>query len=222
MCHALTCFIVVHGEIQTQMLGVLRGLGLRESVYWLSWFSSFALSSFVNSLLGAITAALMPVHVFQNTYFGGIFAALFFLQLALVSSSLFMAALKGTSRRGVTWLMLMMLIAPWVPCLYISMTWESPTAYSMIENYIWSSPAGLFWANGNTTKPVPIWDENSTITYEQCHDPIITEAQGKFFKTDEEKMKLTEDDWFVGCYEMAGMTSEVYSGANFGTVTLCK
>jgi hypothetical protein len=184
MVQAICCFLVVHNEIQTKMLGVLRGLGLRESVYWISWFIPFLLTSLVNSLLGAITAALIPIHVYQNTNFGAILGALFFLQIALVSSSLFVAALLGTSRRGATWLILIMLVAPWVPQIYL--TRYLPSASNQIYNGMANTPMGLFWVYGNTTTVVSTWSTSGqNTTYSTCEAPILSESEGRFFKTEE-------------------------------------
>lgn len=221
MAQALVCFLIVHNEIQTKMLGVLRGLGLRESVYWFSWFIPFMISSFLNSVLGAMTAAFMPVHVFQNTYFAGIFGSLFFLQLALTSGSFFLAAVLGTSRRGASWLMLIMLVSPWVPLISNFAMMSHVDANAVINNYVQRTPSGLFWANMNTTKPLYEYD-NGTEMYTPCHDPIITETEGKLFKTEQERLEMTEEEWFVGCYASAGLTTSLYSGGGFGTAVLCK
>jgi hypothetical protein len=55
MAHAIAAFLTVQSEIQSEMLGVLRGLGLRDSVFWASWWIPFLLT-FVRPQTSAATA----------------------------------------------------------------------------------------------------------------------------------------------------------------------
>ena len=96
---AICVFIYMQMEIETKMLGVLRALGVRESVYWVSWWIPFLMISFVNAILGAITAKIIEnVHVWAATSFGPIFVSLFFLNVALVGGSFLLVAVAGGTR----------------------------------------------------------------------------------------------------------------------------
>jgi hypothetical protein len=137
------------------MLGTLRALGLRESVYWTSWQIPFMFISIINALLGAITATLLDsqVHVYQNVYFGGMFGSLFFLNIALVSASLFLAACCGTSRHGAPWLVVLMFIGAWIPFIVMISTSRIPySAASINYSGLSDTPSGLFWINANTVR----------------------------------------------------------------------
>jgi hypothetical protein len=207
MAHGIAAFLTVQSEIQSEMLGILRGLGLRDSVYWTSWWIPFLLTSTMNALLGAITAQVMSVHVYENVYFGGVFGAIFFLNLALVGASLMVAALCGTSRASTaTWVILVMIIAVWVPLMVQSSEWTIPEldGLSYLAESSRTTPLGLFWLNLNTSQVVTNFTDG---TYSECQKPIIDEFQGHFYKTTEEQRNFPEDEWFVGCYFGAGYVS---------------
>jgi hypothetical protein len=155
MLLAMLAFLAVHAELEMKMLGTLRALGLRESVYWMSWQIPFIVISLINALLGAMTAKLIDanqVHVYQHVYFGGMFGSLFFLNLALVSASLFLAACCGTSRHAAPWLVMLMFIGAWVPFLVIASTSTMPYSSGVTNNGLSASPTGLFWVNANTVR----------------------------------------------------------------------
>jgi hypothetical protein len=155
MVLAMLAFLVVHVELEMKMLGSLRALGLRESVYWTSWQIPFMFISLVNALLGALTATLIAseVHVYQHLYFGGMFGSLFFLNISLVSASLFLAACCGTSRHGAPWLVVLMFIGVWIPFCVIAASSTIPySASSVNTSGLSASPAGLFWINANTVR----------------------------------------------------------------------
>lgn len=224
LVQAVCCFLIVHSEFQLRMLGVLRSLGLRESVYWVSWLIPFVVTSFINSLLGGATAALVQVHVYQNTYFFGIFGSLFFLQIALVSASFFTAALLGPSRGGATWLILLMLIAAWVPTIVAFTTSSSPHAYESVEASFGSSSSGLFWLNQNSTVREYRGSENGTTQYASCDQPVLSEYELNRLKTPEEQLEVDPSQYFVGCYAATGLTSHLYSSGagSFATFAMCK
>jgi hypothetical protein len=118
MAHAIAAFFTVQSEIQSEMLGILRRLGLRDSVFWASWWIPLLLTSTMNTLLGAIIAQVVSVHTYEYVYFGGVFGAMCFLNLALLGASLLVAAICGTSRgSAATWFILGMIIAVWVPLI---------------------------------------------------------------------------------------------------------
>jgi hypothetical protein len=205
MAHAIAAFFTVQSEIQSEMLGILRGLGLRDSVFWASWWIPFLLTSAMNTFLGAITAQVVSVHVYEYVYFGGVFGAIFFLNLALVGASLLVAAMCGTSRGSTaTWFIHGMIIAVWVPLIVQYVEWTIPDypQLSSLETSAWSTPLGLFWLNLNTSQIA-----TSNATYYECQKPIIDEFQGKLCKTREEQMNFPENEWFVGCYFGAGYVS---------------
>jgi hypothetical protein len=200
MAHAIAAFLTVQSEIQSEMLGILRGLGLRDSVYWTSWWIPFLLTSATNALLGAIAAQVVSVHVYETVYFGGVFGAIFFLNLALVGASLFVAALCGTSRGSTAiWFILLMIIAVWVPLIVQSSEWSIPTQSGLDSLAVSSriTPLGLFWLNFNTSLVITNYTGDE-LSYDECQAPIIDEFQGNFHKTAEERMNFPEDDWFVG------------------------
>jgi hypothetical protein len=203
---AIAAFLLVHEEMSQKMLGVLRGLGLRDSVYWMAWIVQFSVIALVNSLLGGLVAKFISVHVFQHVYYTGIFGSLFFLQLAMIATSLFCAALCSTSRKGAPWLILVMLLVWWVP--YITINAQSAYVYgasSVTKNDYLNSPSGLFWFNANTT-----W--YSYADGGACDKPLITEEQGKFWKTTEEREEYLSlpEDFFMGCYFGAGYTNHFW------------
>jgi hypothetical protein len=221
MAHAIAAFLTVQSEIQSEMLGILRGLGLRDSVYWTSWWIPFLLTSAMNALFGAITAQVMSVHVYETVYFGGVFGAIFFLNLALVGASLFVAALCGTSRGSTAiWFILVMIIAVWVPLIVQSSEWAIPDSpqLSSLAGRSTNTPLGLFWLNLNTSQ-VLVNYTGDEVSYDECQKPIIDEFQGHFYKTAEQKRDFPEDEWFVGCYFGAGYVTHFWNTDN-NAVTL--
>ena len=225
MVTAICVFLVVHSELELQMLGVLRGgLGLLDSVYWVGWYAPFAIIAFVNSLLGAFTAKMLPVHVFQSTYFGGIFGSLLFLQLSLVGSSLFLAAVLGKRRRGSVWLILVMICALWVPFLVIFFT--SPSFYLNAEYFSTvtniETPVGLFWVNQQTSTSSYTYDDDLSFngTLGECELPILSEKEGTFLKTTEERVAVGPDSFFLGCYAAAGWGASQWSRAGKAKIGL--
>lgn len=60
---AMIVYFIVHTEINLDLFTIILGIGVRDSAYWMSWFIPFAVLAIVNSLLGAITAKVVPVHV---------------------------------------------------------------------------------------------------------------------------------------------------------------
>jgi hypothetical protein len=214
MVLAMFAFVVVNGELTAQLLGVLRALGLRDSVYWLSWYAPFALISFFNAFMGAITAQLLPGHVYENVFFFGTFASLFFLNLSLIAASFFLAAVCGTSRRLCSNMaLLIMIIMAFIPLLVTRATSNFP--YPWLGPTFSTLPSGLFWEYKNTfgaslVFETPTDDQwwnntgnntfdfqtNGTLTY--CDIPILSEYQGTFFKTVEERESIKAEDIFVG------------------------
>ena len=196
MINAIFVFIVVGPEVQAQLLGVLRALGLRDSVYWVSWYSIFALVSLLSSLLGAVTAKILPGHVYESVYFFGIFASLLFLNLALVSASLFLVAVCGV--RGNCWAnfcLLIMMLAAFIP-LIVQLASSSTYPSSDVSGYA----TGLFWLNSNTTSIVyqSVGDNFTSSEPVSCEVPVMNEYQGNFLKTTEEINDETNDEFFVG------------------------
>ena len=215
--NAVLVFNILHTtEFVNQMLGVQRALGLRESVFWASWYISFAAIAFVNSILGAITAKLMPgIHAYENIYFGGIFISLWLLQLALTAASCFLAALCGTAKRGPNWLILMMLIAMWIPTLVNS---GSSSWYDG-----GTSPSGSFWQYSDTfdrtyattfyndTINETHWETNWDIEETVCQRPLVSDFQGHFYKTEEQRKELRDDEYFVGCFTLASWPVDIWN-----------
>ena len=219
-CSAVLVFNILHTvEFAPQMLGVQRALGLRDSVFWSSWYSSFAVIALVNSMLGAITAKLMPrIHAYDAIYFGGIFFSLWLLQLALIAASCFLAALCGTAKRGPNWIILVMLICMWIPTMVSSGTtqWEDSG----------SSPSGAFWQNWHTVEKdyrydyvnFTINETHSEIRWERevsaCNKPLVSEYQGHFYKTEEQRMAVRDDEIFNGCFTLASWPVDIWNPRN--------
>jgi hypothetical protein len=87
---ALTVYFIVHEEIKLELFQtIVRGLGVCDSAYWLSWFIPFATLAMINALFGAITAQLVPIHV--------CIYIIYIVVVALVDDSLFF---KGTIIRN--------------------------------------------------------------------------------------------------------------------------
>jgi hypothetical protein len=213
MANAICILLILQSEIGTQLLGVLRALGLRDSVYWISWYLPFILVSFVNALLGAITAQTLPTHAFESIYFGGVFASLFFLQLALASASFFVAALCGTAKRAGNWLILLMLISLWIPTLIVSGQSNAPYSEDVGGNL---SPVGLLWQNAHTYSYSLLNYSDPGAGTTECSYPIVSEFQGNFYKTDAQRELVRDDEYHVGCHFLASWTSEMWNPSNGG------
>lgn len=217
MLTAIATYLIVHEEIQLHMLGVLRGLGMRDSVYWFSWYIPFAAIAVVNSLFAAITAKLVPVHVFGATYFGGIFGAFFFVQLALIGSSFFLAALSGVARRGAVWLILLMIVAVWVPINVLASQRSYNVSVATLANGSADlhTPIGLFWVNRQTMYPVVSINLGGTGTANTnnatCNIPIMSEQEGNYFKTTAERAQVLPTEFFLGCYASAGFGATAWA-----------
>ena len=169
---------------------------------------SFFITSLVNSLIAAGVAKMLPVHVFQTVYFGGIFASLFFLQLALVSASFFLAAICGSLKRLLVILLALMILAVFVPTIIISVK----------QSIAWDSDEpGLFWGIRNTTESFyleptdPAYSKLYNFTFDTCKTPILTEEQGTYFKTLEELSQVQADEFMIGCYRAPGFSTEYWN-----------
>ena len=155
MLLAICVFLYMQTELEMKLLGVLRALGVRESVYLASWWIPFVIISTVNALLGAITAKLIDnVHVFQSTSFGSIFVSIFFLNVALVGGSFLLVAMAGGLRSVAALCILIMVLATWIPYIAVSAKSDIPNHAIDVNWNWWYPPSGLFWVNGNTVRDV--------------------------------------------------------------------
>jgi hypothetical protein len=212
--YAMIAYLWLHEELQLHMLGVLRGLGTTDSVYWISWYIPLAALAALNSLLGAATAKALPVHVYQNTYFGGIFASLFFLQLSLLGASMFLAAVQGTRKRGVIWLLLLMMVAVWMPYLTLNAQSSFDINVDSISNEysgFLTTPTRLFWVNRDTAvrRQTTFFSDdainnNNSTSGGTCQIPLLSEQEGNFYKTAAEQEQVSPDQFFLGCFASAG------------------
>ena len=138
-------FLYVQPEIEFKLLGVLRTLGVRDSVYWASWWIPFVAISTLNSILGAFTAKMIDdVHVFEVTSFGTIFVSILMLNLGMIGFSFFFVAVAGGSRALAAFILMFFLVLPWIPRFFVP--WPDAEVYSRSVD----TTAGLFWVNGNT------------------------------------------------------------------------
>lgn len=217
LTNAIFVFIVVGPEVQAQLLGVLRALGLRDSVYWLSWYSIFGLVSVLSSLLGAVTAKLLTGHVYESVYFFGFLASLLFLNLAVVSASLFLVAVCGI--RGnccANMCILVMILAAFMPLIVQLSSSSLPYAsYSQVTGF----PTGLFWQNSATyttyESTASAWndtvgDDFTATELTTCEVPIMNQYQGNFLKTVNETKDVTNDEFFVGCFMQSSWPFQVW------------
>jgi len=224
-------FVLLQVEIQTEMLGILRSLGMSESVFWVSWWIPFLCTALLNSLGGAIAAvSFSNIHAFANIYFGGILASFFFLNIALVGAAMFMSAVCGTTRGGAaTWCIVVMLIAQWGPFLtqVFSVGWPIRSVSDMEYEYA-TDPPGLFWLNRETADidyfgnrwNRPFIDDfftNSTQfapepkEEEACHRPIVTREAGGELLSEQQREAYPEDQWHIGCYIRPGYSTDTWN-----------
>ena len=156
MLHAVCVFLLLQIDIQTQMWGVLRNMGLYESVFWCSWWIPFLITCFLNSIFATITMqAIDSVHAFTTIYAGGQFASMLFLNLALSAASMFLSAVCGTTKSGASvWLIILMVAGPWIffgilaPGMNTIPYDASSATGEWNNNY---SPSGIFWLNVSKT-----------------------------------------------------------------------
>lgn len=213
---ACCVFMIVHEELYLHLFEVLRGLSLRDSVYWMSWYVSFALVSIMSSLIGSITSRIVPVHAMQATSFGCVFISFFCLHLALNSASIFLAALLGTRKRGTTYVIMIMFVALWAPRIFITNQsfWTETSSFTLSEAStatadFSSSPLSLFWIYSDTNV-IDLNYTGSNVTFETCNIPIMSEEQGQLPKTDAERIEVKDDEFFLGCYVNAGIVSTAW------------
>ena len=202
MSTALFVLQIVHAtDFQPQTLSMLRGSGLRESVFWTSWFAPFAIISLINSILGAIASKLLKnCHAYESVFFGGIVWSLFLLHVALISSSLFLAAVAGTSKRCVGWLIVIVMGSSWITLNMYPNFWDYTSTNS---TYI--PPGAPDYFTGYYTE------------VESCHRPLVSEFQGNFLKTEEERSQVGSDEFFLGCYiKITGGPISLWNPSNFG------
>lgn len=204
-------YLILRVEIESKLLGVLRSLGVKDFVHNMSWIIPLSITSFLNSLLAAITAQFLPVHVFRSVYFGGIFGSFFFLNLALVGASFFLSALFGANRKLIIVAVLLMGSSTFIP-FAINQEWFL-SIYAYNNSWNKSNSLGLAWANMNTSYLEDNWSyyypqENNTLT--TCDSPILTEEEGTRFKTEAQRSQVSVDEIFTGCYVNPSFASKYY------------
>ncbi|CAJ1959846.1 unnamed protein product [Cylindrotheca closterium] len=225
--NAIISFVFVHNEIHSQLFGVLRSLGLRDSVYWASWYVPFTIIACINSLLAAVTCQFLPGNVYESVYFGGVFTSMFLLQLALIPSVFLLAALCGTKRKAVAnFTIFLLLCSAWVPFMVQSAQSMPPSAL----DYMWKNemPKGLFWYYTSTLdiRQDYSWQENYNWTehfedpfstyppaqYDACNTPVLSEYQGTNPKPEngEERDNVQPEEIFVGCYSAASWSVKIW------------
>lgn len=220
--YAAAVFLVLQQEVSTELYGMLRVLLHRNdvSVFLASWCVPFTALAFINALLAAITAKTIDVHLFQHVYFVGILGSFFFLNLALMAASVFLTAIRGTTRNIGAWLLFAMLVAMWIPQLLLLLDISSISTVGQLAGY-WPSygtSAGLWWTNMNTTTRQQIYqytdyDSPATVTSYSCDKPLL--AQDAYYPPhwDAEATEefYTPDDYFLGCFFLPGFTNVFYN-----------
>jgi len=224
---AICVYLMVETEIQSQMLGTLRALGLRESVYWCSWWIPFIVLGLLNAILGASMAAIIEnVHAFQNVSFGSVTVSIFFLNFALTGASFLFAAIGGSTKISSALFILLMVFAVFIPQMVLGTKSSTPTDASdqnQYSSYMWTyGPSGIFWINANTSigEAASCYfqdpENNSTryyypCNYTSCDKPMWEDSYASTYKVDSEREVVDADDYFTGCYFGAGFGSYLYS-----------
>mmetsp|Transcript_2306 Transcript_2306/g.4967 ORF Transcript_2306/g.4967 Transcript_2306/m.4967 type:complete len:1771 (+) Transcript_2306:192-5504(+) len=223
----VSVFLILREELQSKRWGTLKAAS--ASAHWLSWLLAFALLGVVNSLGGAVVAAVVPdVHVFQSTDFGAVFGTLFFLTVALTAASFFLAAICGTcSSTALTVFFVMgMIVASSVPSIVNSASMAYSYEGFSIDTYshLYGRSGGAFWLYASTgRKAVEQKDNyddnynyiNSTMTTRECEVPIVSYEQGRYFKTPSEQDNVPKEDIFQGCYTIPAASITPSAASSF-------
>ncbi len=215
MFFSIIAYLILHDEISIHMFNILRQIGVYDSCYWLSWYIPLCTLGLVNSFLATCVAKLLPIHVYESTYFLGILGSLFFLHIALIGCSMFLATVQGLRKRFVVFFLVIMILAVWMPILtmivqsafYISPQSSSSDIYS---------PTKLFWVYQQTEFQL----DSSFNETDTCHVPIISQQESGNYKTPEQRDVVSPDQFFTGCYVTAGWGSTSWSSTrklNIGT-----
>lgn len=201
--NAIICFTVIHEEFQTKMVGVLRSLAVRESLFWFAWFLPFAIIALLNSLLGAGVAKIVPVHAFKHTFYIGIFASLFFLHLAVTAASLFLVAIVGSIRKVAVWICIIIFLA-----MIVDTVWPG---ISYIGGDLYSSPMvnGGAYFRFQETRPSKTY--TSTFSYYTV-EPIMSYKYQDPDLIKQQTDQIPNSDYFTGCYVSASLYDGVLSG----------
>jgi len=180
--HGISAFVVVRSEFKSDLRSMLRTVGLRESVYWVAWYTPFVMISVFSSLLGIMTVKTLPGHVYEDVFLGGIFLSLFLLNLSSIALSFFLAVVCGSGGRlcGLVGCFVMILLA-YIPFENTSTSWSGHVT------------GELFWEYKTTETRLPNHPTNSS-----CFFPIVNEFQGKWSKTEEERKAVPPNDIFIG------------------------
>ena len=224
---SIITYLILHDEISIHMFNILRQIGVYDSCYWLSWYIPLCALGLVNSFLATCVAKLLPVHVYESTYFMGIVGSLFFLHIALIGCSMFLATVQGLRKRFVVFFLVIMILAVWMPVLTMNVqsSFEiNPGAVVSGYSDIFS-PTKLFWLYRQTEVRIDasiynIDSTNQTSTYDICNIPIISQQESLNYKTPEQRASVSPDQFFTGCYVTAGWGSTSWSSTrklNVGT-----
>ena len=193
--YAISIFLAIRDELVSKRWGMLKSADM--SAKWMSWFLPLAVLSLINSLLGSITAKVLPdIHAFESVSFIVLFGSLFFLNIALTAASLFMAALCGTiqSTTLTVFIIMTMIVASSAPIIGVSVD----RGYSFGDpSYVSPGSGGAFWRYMST-------ESVETGSARVCHNPIVSYEQSRVFKTEQERQVLTKEEWLEGCYVTAG------------------
>lgn len=229
---SIITYLILHDEISIHMFNILRQIGVYDSCYWLSWYIPLCALGFVNSFIATCVAKLLPIHAYESTYFMGIVGSLFFLHIALIGCSMFLATVQGLRKRFVIFFLVIMILAVWMPVLtmnvqssFVINSEEAVSGYSDIY-----SPTKLFWLYRQTEVRIgasaQIGDDffgnvtDQTFEYDTCHIPIVSQQESLIYKTPEQRETVTPDQFFTGCYVTAGWGSTSWSSTrklNIGT-----
>ncbi|GFH47487.1 hypothetical protein CTEN210_03962 [Chaetoceros tenuissimus] len=241
--HAVCVFQFVHMEIENRLVGVLRSLGVRDSIYWSSWFLVFALSSLINAILGALVVSFSP---FDDSFPSGIvaLASYFFLNLALTSASFATAVIYGRNNISVIVLPLALFTSVYVPLIqcYPSFLEKDGWNYSQTSShtdvlkllptlvFLYSTLAWywiqVFTAGNGRSKPFlfflhpKYWRQCKSSTITVNNDCMTIDRVTKSFQRSFHQRKVAVDDM---TFEMERGEITVLLGRNAsGKTTLCR
>lgn len=217
----IAVFLILRDEFQSRRWGTLKAAD--SSAHWMSWLFTFTILGIVNSLAGAITAAVVPaIHALSAVNFGSVFCTLLFLNLALVAASFFLAAICGTCQSTAlsVFLIIGMICASSAPVIGVSVSiGYSYAALASLDTYSHpTGPAGgAFWLYGSTERfnvdYNDIFDPDTgeygrgETTYRQCEVPLVSYDQSRSYKSQNERDNVPKEDIFQGCYIIAGVSS---------------
>ncbi|KAL9186661.1 hypothetical protein ACHAXT_005899 [Thalassiosira profunda] len=230
----VSAFLILRDELQSRRWGMLKAAD--ASAQWMSWFVAFSLLGLVNSLLGGITAVALPeCHALEAVNFGSVFGTLWFLNMALVAASFFLAAICGTctSTALTVFLVMSIVVASSAPAIgtaasngYYS---DAGLALNTYSSFTYGS-GGAYWLYGSTSRVDVQYDygfsfdpetgeyvesTDQNYTTRECEVPLVSIEEAHSYKSPSEQDEVPKEDIFQGCYVIASATTAGTPLSNF-------